>query len=44
LRYVVSTRVECYQGDTGYMGQLEFKAGLAEVRRFIATTLGGGRW
>ncbi len=44
LRYIVSTNVECYMGETGYMGQLEFKLGLAEIRRFIATTLGGGRW
>lgn len=44
LRYLITTQVECYMGETGYMGQLAFKGGLAEVRRFIATTLGGGRW
>lgn len=45
LRYVITHQVECYVGDKGgYMGAVGFTGGLAEIRHFVATTLGGGRW
>lgn len=44
LRYLLTTHIECFQGDKAYMGRMEFRQGLAEIRRFVATTMGGGRW
>jgi hypothetical protein len=45
LRYVISHQVECFVGDKGgYMGAVDFTGGLDQVRQFVATTLGGGRW
>jgi hypothetical protein len=45
LRYVINHQIECYVGDKGgYMGAVPFTGGLAEIRQFVATTLGGGRW
>jgi hypothetical protein len=45
LRYVISHHVECFVGDKGgYMGAVDFTGGLAQIRQFVATTLGGGRW
>lgn len=44
LRYLLTTYVECFQGDKAYMGRVEFRRGLAEIRHFVATTMGGGRW
>jgi hypothetical protein len=45
LRYVISHQVACFVGDKGgYMGAVDFTGGLAQIKQFVATTLGGGRW